>query len=108
MGPGLWTLYVEGNTTPRNNGISSVLGEANADIGSALDGDDSGRLQVSELHYAISLASGELVTGLIDASSFLDASKVANDETAQFLGRRFRQQPHHRVPRLQPRRRLAL
>jgi hypothetical protein len=98
MGPGLWTLYVEGNTTPRNNGVSSILGEVNTDIGSALDEDGSGRLQVSELHYAFSLASGELVAGLIDASSFLDASEVANDETAQFLGAGFVNNPTIEFP----------
>ncbi|MBA1333320.1 hypothetical protein QQ73_20495, partial [Candidatus Endoriftia persephone str. Guaymas] len=51
-----------------------------------------------ELHYAISLASGELVAGLIDASSFLDASEVANDETAQFLGAGFVNNPTIEFP----------
>lgn len=84
-GNGKWVLYVEGNTSPRADGVSSLLGEANADAGSALDRDGNGRLQVSELHYFQPLADGLLVSGLVDVTTTLDSSEVANDETHQFL-----------------------
>ena len=84
-GDGKWVIYVEGNTTPRAEGVSHLLGEANADAGSALDRDGKGRLQVSELHYFHSYADGLLVAGLVDVTTSLDGSEVANDETSQFL-----------------------
>ncbi len=86
LGPGVWTLYIEGSTTPGNWGISSFLPESNADVGTALTRNGKGRLQLSELHYALPLWGGKLFLGLIDPTGFLDTSAIANDETAQFLG----------------------
>ncbi len=80
-----WVIYVEGNTSPVKNGVSSLLGEANADAGSALDRDGKGRFQVSELHYFQHTDNGLLVYGLLDVTASLDNSEVANDETSQFL-----------------------
>ena len=88
-GPGEILLYVEGNSTPRNNGVASVIGEANGDAGSALDEDENGRLQVSELHYTQGIGAGEATLGLLDVTGFLDTNAVANDETTQFLGASF-------------------
>jgi len=82
---GKWVVYVEGNTSPRNQGVSALLGEANADAGSALDREGNGRLQISELHYFHSLGEGLLVSGLVDVTGTLDTSEVANNETLQFL-----------------------
>ena len=84
-GGGKWVVYVEGNTSPRNQGVSALLSEANADAGSALDRDGNGRLQISELHYFHSLGEGLLVAGLVDVTGTLDTSEVANNETQQFL-----------------------
>ncbi len=84
-GAGSWTLYLEGNTTPRATGVSAVLPEANHDAGTALTDDGKGRLQISGLHYAYPLVTGELTLGLLNAPGFLDASAVANDEKSQFL-----------------------
>ncbi|MDT8384468.1 MAG: carbohydrate porin [Gammaproteobacteria bacterium] len=84
-GAGKWVIYIEGNTSPRSDGASSLLGETNADAGSALDRDGNGRLQVSEAHYFHPLNGGLLVSGLLDVTSSLDSSEVANDETSQFL-----------------------
>ncbi len=86
MGPGVWTLYVEGSSSTAGDGVSARIPEANGDAGSALNGDGKGRLQVSELHYEWMLGGGSLTLGLIDPTGFLDASEVANDETRQFLG----------------------
>jgi hypothetical protein len=85
VGPGVVNGHLEANTTPRSNGVSSLIGEANADAGSALDADGQGRLQVSELNYGFALGMGELAVGLIDATGALDSSAVANDEATQFL-----------------------
>ena len=84
-GNGHWLIYVEGNTSPRTNGVSSMLSEANGDAGSALDRDGKGRLQVSNLHYLWYLDKDALVVGLIDPTGPLDNSDIANDETGQFL-----------------------
>jgi porin len=88
-GKGEVVVYVEGNTTPHNNGISSVFEEANKDAGSALDRDGHGRFQVSEFNYNQPLGVNEVSAGLINPASYLDTSKVANSETDQFLGASF-------------------
>ena len=82
---GAWTIYVEGNTSPRQAGVSGELSEANADAGSALDRDGKGRLQVSELRYMLQLGANSLSMGLVNPAGFFDVSEVANDETTQFL-----------------------
>ena len=89
MGGGIWTLYVEGSTTPATHGVSAWLPEANADVGTALNSDGHGRLQVSVLHYTHPLQGGQITAGLLDPTGFLDRSEVANDETRQFLGTSF-------------------
>ena len=90
---GVWTLYLEANTSPQADGVASVLGEANADIGSALNEEDDGRLQLSVLHYLHYFGTNALVVGLIDPAGSLDNSDVANDETGQFLGGTFVNNP---------------
>ncbi len=97
-GPGAFTLYVEGNTTPQSGHVAAVLGEANGDAGSALDRNGRGRLQVSELLYTLPAGQGEFAVGLLDVTGFLDASVVANDETAQFLGASFVNNPTVEFP----------
>lgn len=93
-GPGELTVYLEGNTTPETDGVSALLPEVNADAGSALDDDGDGRVQVSELHYTLPIGEARWLTvGLLDVTGFLDASDVANDETAQFLGGTFVNNP---------------
>lgn len=90
---GEWVIYLEGNTTPGSDHVSTLIGESNGDIGSALDRDDEGRIQASEIHYTTDVGPGSLTVGLIDATGFLDGSDVANDETAQFLGGTFVNNP---------------
>lgn len=85
-GAGQLTLYIEGNATPRTEGVSSVLPGANTDAGTALDAKGKGRLQVSEFHYALETAGGSWTLGLLNPKRFLDTSAVANNETTQFLG----------------------
>jgi hypothetical protein len=83
FGGNMLTLYAEGSTTPPSQ---AVLAEGNGDAGTALDFNDNGRFQISELHIKRLTSWGEFNYGpLIDAASYLDSSEVANDETAQFL-----------------------
>ena len=82
---GEWVIHTEGNTSPKIDGVSSVLGATNADSGSALDRDGRGQLQVSEFYYSTKLSHADLTMGLLDVTGFLDASDIANDETSQFL-----------------------
>lgn len=82
---GQWLIYVEGSTSPTENGVSTLLPEANQDAATAVDRDDKGRLQVSNLHYLQFLGQDALVVGLINPATPLDNSNVANNETTQFL-----------------------
>lgn len=98
QGPGLWTLYLEGATSPRGSGVSSRLVEANADAGTALGSDGEGRIQLSELHYRFPFAGNTWCLGIIDPSGPLDASEVAGNETRQFLGASFAHNPTIEFP----------
>jgi hypothetical protein len=95
---GTITLYLEGSTTPEGNGVGSWLPEANADLGTALDDGGKGRIQVSALHYNVDTGNSVLTLGLLDATGFLDRSSVANDETQQFLGTSFVNNPTIEFP----------
>lgn len=94
FGKGDFRLYLEGNATGRSNGISALLPEANTDVGSALDKNEKGRVQVSELAYHHVFSDRhELTLGLIDVTGYFDQSRIASDENAQFLGVSFVQNP---------------
>lgn len=91
---GHWFVHFEASSSVKSGKISSVLPEANADAGSALDKDNKGRVQLSELYYTASLANEQtLSAGLIDISGFFEQSRIASDETSQFLGSSFTGNP---------------
>lgn len=85
LGPGNLNIHVEGSTTTSGDGVAALVGEANGDAGSALNDQDRGRLQVSELFYNFHLGEPTLSIGLLDPTSNLDTDAVANDENIQFL-----------------------
>lgn len=97
-GSGEVVVYVEGNTSPLDNGVASNYEEANGDAGSALDRDGRGRFQVSEFYYTYHVNEHRLLIGLLDPAASLDASDVANDETSQFLGSSFVNNPTIGMP----------
>jgi hypothetical protein len=92
-GRGQWTLYVEASSSVKSDAVSSRVAEANADAATAVDGDDRGRLQVSELHYSLPLGGDRMILGLLNPAGFLDASEIANDESNQFLAASFVNNP---------------
>ncbi len=92
VGTGLWTVHEEGSTTPSGNSVSALIPEANGDAGTALDSDNQGRIQLSELYYSIREDDNPeriFHLGLLDMSSFFEQSRIASDETTQFLGASF-------------------
>ncbi|MDR9436719.1 MAG: carbohydrate porin [Thiohalophilus sp.] len=93
VGRGKLLTYVEGNISPGQDGISSLAEEVNGDAGSALDGEGKGRLQVSEIHYTRRIGKNIFTVGIIDPDCRLDNSEIANDETSQFLGNAFINNP---------------
>ena len=91
---GNWFVYVEGNSSLDPDAASTLLVEANADAGTALDPDRNGRIQISELNYRTGLDDGAFLTvGLLDASGYLDRTRITNDENVQFLGASFVNNP---------------
>lgn len=91
---GSWFIYAEGNSSLDVDAASTVLIEANADAGTALDPDRNGRIQISELNYRASLGEGAFLTvGLLDPSGYLDRTRITNDENVQFLGASFVNNP---------------
>lgn len=86
---GSFELEVKGGTTPRSEGVSSVLPEVNAAVGESLDDNDHGRLVAWQAFYQHDLGPGSFSLGLIDPTGWLDGNDVANDEFTQFLGASF-------------------
>lgn len=95
---GSWLVYIEANTTLDENAASTVIVESNADAGTALDPDRDGRVQISELNYRLDRTGERLTIGLIDPSSYLDRSRITNDENVQFLGVSFVNNPTIEFP----------
>lgn len=91
--------HIEGSTTPKLSGVSGILPEANGDVGSALDKDNEGRVQISELYYQVEFNTNQVLsTGLIDVSGFFGQSNIASDESTQFLGASFTGNPTIEFP----------
>lgn len=91
---GQWLIHLEASTSTSSTDISAVYPEANADAGSALDEHGNGRLQLSELYYAYVLSDQHSISaGLLDVSGFFEQSRIASDETTQFLGASFTGNP---------------
>lgn len=89
-GSGRWFLYLEGATGVDTGDLFNTYPEINGDAGSVQDSDGSGHVQVSELFYEFNLDQhSSLMIGQVDTSAHIDRSKIANDETAQFLGNSF-------------------
>jgi hypothetical protein len=96
---GRWLLYIEGNSSLDVQAASTILIEANADAGTALDPDRNGRIQISELNYQFWRRGGDRLTvGLVDSSAYLDRTRITNDENLQFLGASFVNNPTIEFP----------
>lgn len=80
-----WRVFVEANSSPRRNGVSELFPQANADVGTALDGRGNGRLQVSEVVYVYQQETRAVEVGLMDLTGYFDLGRIANDETTQFM-----------------------
>lgn len=91
-------VYVEGNSELDANGVSRRLVESNADAGTAVAADFGGRVQISELNYRLDRPAGRITVGLVDPSSYLDRSRITNDENVQFLGVSFVNNPTIEFP----------
>ncbi|MDX1442681.1 MAG: hypothetical protein R3270_02760 [Gammaproteobacteria bacterium] len=100
--PGQWTVYVEGSTGLSSDSLLAAYPGVNADAATAVNSDGNGRVQVSELKYRFQPGSAALVVGLLDATAYLDTSRVANDETRQFLGADFVNNPSIAFPDYAP------
>lgn len=94
LGPLVLHAYVEGNTSPRRDGVSTRIPFANMDAGTALGADGRGRIQISELRLAWSITERTVWhAGLMDLTGFLDVSRISNDENLFFLAQPFVNNP---------------
>ena len=78
-------LHAEGSTTPKSNGVTTFLPDANANIGPATNSSGRGRLQMSEAYYEVQFGGLGVNVGLLDTTAFLDSSAVMGDEHTQFM-----------------------
>lgn len=88
---GEWLLYIEASTSPDTNGVSAIYPTANADAGSVLTRDGHAGIQVSELNYTFHFSDDRrLIVGLVNPSTWLDCSRITNDENTHFLNGSFK------------------
>lgn len=85
-GGGAVELQIKGGTTPRRDGVTSALAEANAAAGVTLDENERGRVVLWQAFYRHDVGNGSLAAGLIDPAAWLDGNDIANNEFTQFLG----------------------
>ncbi|RUO75376.1 hypothetical protein CWI81_10410 [Idiomarina seosinensis] len=91
---GGWLVHIEGSSSLEPDEVSAAYPEANGDAGSALDSKNQGRIQLSELYYSHYFFNQQkLSVGLIDISGLFEQSRIASDETTQFLGASFTANP---------------
>lgn len=87
-------IHFEGATTPKDESVATYIPESNSDSGTALDKDNQGRFQLSQLYYTYTFASESTLTaGLVDLTGFFEQSRIASDEVTQFLGTFFTSNP---------------
>lgn len=87
-------VHFEGATTPKDGSVATYIPESNSDSGTALDQDNEGRFQLSQLYYTYTFESeSTLSAGLVDITSFFEQSRIASDEATQFLGTFFTSNP---------------
>ncbi len=83
------TLHLEGNTTPRQNSVTSQIADSNADAFSATDQYDNGRIQLSELFLSFKTTRSDILQqldfGILDATALFDTHPIMNDENTQFI-----------------------
>ncbi|WDE04364.1 hypothetical protein SG34_023970 [Thalassomonas viridans] len=85
-------LWLEHSSDPKVNGVSVNFENANSDAGTTSgkvrDGRTTGRSQFSAFYLfgdADALGEPGWQLGLMEVSTLIDSSQVANDETSQFL-----------------------
>jgi carbohydrate-selective porin OprB len=77
--------HFEANTTPRTDGVTTFVPDADTNAGTALNGHGHGRAQISELYYQFGNDTLTASVGLLDVKVFLDTSLFANNERTQFV-----------------------
>lgn len=94
IGSGNLNVYIEANSRLDADQASSMLVESNADAGTALIRGGKGGVQLSELYYRKRMeGEAALSFGMLDPSSYLDRTRITNDENVQFLGASFVNNP---------------
>lgn len=93
MGPMRLHVYAEAGTTRFRDGVARLVPEANTDAGTALDASGGGRVQLSEARLVWPLGGVDVHAGLLDATGFLDVSRIANDENLFFMAAPFVNNP---------------
>jgi len=84
IGGGVLHVLIEASTGIGGR-AASVVGGSSLDVGTAMDGTGSGRIQLSEISYAVDYFSYNISFGLQNLFAFVDANSSANSEAEQFM-----------------------
>lgn len=83
---GKWWMHIEANNSIAENSVANIVDSANSDANTAVNANDKGRVQLSELFYQFyPYKNVNFSLGLMNAGAFLDTSNVHNDENTQFI-----------------------
>lgn len=86
---GSWNMEVKGGTTPKNQGVSAQVPEANGLVGETTDENGDGRFAVTQFYYRHGFLNGDAEGGILFPGRLIDTNAVADDETTQFLATPF-------------------
>lgn len=82
-----WYLYVDAQVSPSNNGIANRVFQAAGEYGTALDAEGNGRVILAEAMIGTAVDEQTRIdVGVFSPASYLDSSRVSNDETSDFVG----------------------
>jgi len=84
IGSGNLHMFIEGASSAAGS-VSDVVDGVNADAGTAADASGAGRLQLSEIAYAMGFGGYSISVGVQNLFAFMDANSSANTETDQFM-----------------------
>ncbi len=98
VGTGQLQFELKAGSTPRANGVTAMIPEANALAGETQAPNGDGRLAMTQLYYQNQYGQGTYNLGLLFPANYIDTNPVADNEYPQFIGTTFVNDPTIDMP----------
>lgn len=98
VGTGQLQFELKAGSTPKANGVTANIPEANALAGETQARNGDGRLAMTQLYYQNQYGQGTYNLGLLFPANYIDTNPVADNEYPQFIGTTFVNDPTIDMP----------